>query len=543
VKSRKPQVRRDGPHRARRYGRVSTEDQNEDGATSIPDQDKVTAAYCDRKGWLDGGFTHDEDTGTTTDREHWQAIVADCRAGLVDVVVCAKLNRFARSALAGLQQIDELEHLGVDVVLCDIDLDTSTPAGKAMRTVMLAFAQFDRDNLVDQMAKGQYGKARNGRWPSSRTGAPFGLRVEGTGRDAHLVLDEREAATILKAAELLVDERMDKVAACRTLNALGLLPRKAPRWSPDLLREVMSEPARMGVVIWGKPERIAARSGGTPYGPPTPIPGVPAILTPERFELVQRALHRRTVPNPLAAPRVYALSGRLTSPCGQVYHGRARNDLGTSSYRCKGTKWQAWPDWKPCGCPPLRAEDIEARVWAEVTALLGDENRLRDLAHAYLGMAGEDGQTREGELATLESTIATRQKQLSAEIGSYIRAGLDPEAVASAVEQLQDELAALRRRRDDISRLLEDEQARTSGLDALGQLAAIASGRLAHAGLEMQAEVLALLDVQVTVLDRARTPALHVTGTICSAGILDPASARNPGGQHPRRGSGPASAR
>jgi len=97
-------------------------------------------------------------------------------------------------------------------------------------------------------------------------------------RDARLVLHEQEAATIRKAAELLVDEGRDLASAASTLNALGMLPRKAPRWYPDLLRQVMSERARMGEVIWGKPERISSRNGGTPFGPPTLIPDVPAVL-------------------------------------------------------------------------------------------------------------------------------------------------------------------------------------------------------------------------------------------------------------------------
>jgi hypothetical protein len=254
---------------------------------------------------------------------------------------------------------------------------------------------------------------------------------------------------------------------------------------------------------------------------------------------------RKSAANPLAASRTYPLSLRMNSPCGEVYHGVSRNDIGLIQYKCRGTKWQPWPEWEPCGCTRLRAEDIEARVWAEVTALLSDEARLRDLAHAFLGMTGEDGQSREGELVALESAIGTLQDRLSAGVAGYIKAGLDPEAVASAMEQLEDELAALRRRRDDIARLLADGQARSNSLDELGKLAATAAGRLAGADLALQAEVLALRDVRVTVLDRTRTPALRITGTICSAEIAGQgaSAAGNPDGHHPRRGWGPASAR
>lgn len=79
----------------------------------------------------------------------------------------------------------------------------------------------------------------------------------------------------------------------------------------------------------------------------------------------------------------------MISPCGQLYHGVTRNDVNLNQYKCKGTKWQPWPEWAPCGCPKLKAEDIKARVWAEVVALLSDEARMRELASAYLGLAGQ----------------------------------------------------------------------------------------------------------------------------------------------------------
>jgi hypothetical protein len=68
------------------------------------------------------------------------------------------------------------------------------------------------------------------------------------------------------------------------------------------------------------------------------------------------------------------------------------------------------------------------------------------------------------------------------------------------MEQLQDELAALRRRRDDMARLISDGEARGESLD---QLAATAAGRLAGADLALQAEVLGLLDVRVECLTPA----------------------------------------
>jgi DNA invertase Pin-like site-specific DNA recombinase len=523
---------RQGPIRAAIYSRVSTEDQAEDGTTSLDDQERTCRDHIDRHGWEFAGVWREDGTtgnssGKTFDRPRWQDLEATCYRGEVDAIVCARLSRFSRGGWRGDQKAEELRQAGIGLVLLDVQIDTTTPNGRMMLSVLLAGARWERETIVERLAKGQYGKAREGRWPSARAGAPFGLQVEGTGRDARLVEHEQEAATIRKAAALLVDDRLDIAAACRVLNGLDLLPRKAERWYPDLLRQVMSERARMGEIIWGKTERSASGQ----YGEPTPIPGVPAVLTSARFGLVQLALKRRAVPRPLAPSRVYPLSVRMISPCGLVYHGVTRNDMGLSQYICQGVKSKQRPGWKSCGCTRLKAAEIEARVWAEVTALLSDPERLRELAQAYLGASGEED--REAELDALGRQISHLESRLSAGLANGIRAGLDADALATAVAQVEDELAALRMRRDAIARWVAEGRQRH---DAIGRLAATAPERLASMSLAEQAETLALLEVRVEVLDATKTPALRVTGVIGSSGIPSQ-EPRNPGRETRHRGS------
>lgn len=58
---------------------------------------------------------------------------------------------------------------------------------------------------------------------------------------------------------------------------------------------------------------------------------------------------------------------------------------------------------------------------------------------------------------------------MPARVGAYLRAGVNPQALADAMEQLQDELAALRRRRDDMARLISDGEARGDSGRAAGR--------------------------------------------------------------------------
>lgn len=515
-----------GPKRARRYGRVSTSEQNETGAVSIPDQDTITAAHCERRGWLDGGFAFDEETGTDNDRKHWQELMADCRAGEVDVIVCAKLDRFSRSAREGLNQIHELKQVGVDVVVCDIELDTTTPNGKAMQAMLLVWAQLERDTIIDRMARGAHAKARDGRWPSSPQGAPFGLRVEGAKREARLVLHEQESETIRTAARLILDEGRTLAETCALLNSLGMLPRGGLRkldgqtvpipamWGMHLLRRHLTRPALVGEVYWGTGRTSTGNYGGVQ------IRDVPAVLTRERWEALREAI---TVHGP--APEygmAYPLSGRVVSLCGKRYNGIYRSDRDLRSYKCQGKRGEH--GIPACGCPWYDADPLEARVWGVVCELLGDAGRLTQLAREYLAIESGRAVTQADELAALHEQIAKLEAQLSAGVTAYLRAGIDPDAMAAATKGLQDEMALLRRRRDDIERYQSDTTAQAGAMDQVAKLAQRAAGRLASMNGAQRAEVIRLLDIEVQPLETGRTPALRIRGIVCDSALAsDPA--------------------
>lgn len=512
-----PARRASGPLRAVLYVRVSTEEQARDGTTSLDEQERKCREYAEHRGWeVTAVYREEGATGTTDDRPEWNRLMAAARAGEIGVVVFARWNRVARRVLIGLRIVEKLEAVGVDVAVVEHDLDTTTPIGRVVRVMLLAFAEMERDSLVAQMAAGQYSKARDGRWPTSRAGAPYGLRVEGAGREARLVLCDPEAATVRKAAGLLLDDREDLAGTARILNGLGMLPRKAAAWQPELLRAVMSRRALTGEVIWGK-------TGDC--GDPVLIPGVPAVLSPGRWEAVQVAMTRKRTFE-CNQPRTYPLSLRMTSPCGDLYTGVIRSDIGLAQYRCRSTKWEPWDGWKSCGCVRLNAAETEDRVWDEITGLLSDPDRLRSMARDYLGLDGASLAGQASELEPLGRAIDQLRSRVSDGITRYIRAGIDPEALAGAMDQLQDELAALERRRDDVERHLADQAAGRRRLDRLDELAETAAHRLSDMGTDARTEVIALLDIRVVVLDAGSRPALRMTGEVSDAVLAEP----DPGG-------------
>jgi hypothetical protein len=170
-------------------------------------------------------------------------------------------------------------------------------------------------------------------------------------------------------------------------------------------------------------------------------------------------------------------------------------------------------------CPWHDADPIEDRVWGAVRELLGDLDKLTRLAREYLAIESDRVASQEDELAELSSRIARQEATLATSVTDYMRAGVDPGAMAAATRTLQDEQLALRRRRDDIERYRSDAEAQAGALDRAARMAQRAAGRLASMGPDQRAEVVSLLDIEVVALDSSRTPGLQIRDNLrCRTG-------------------------
>lgn len=517
------------------YLRVSSEAQAAEGTTSLDEQERKCRAHAARRGYeVVGMFREEGFTGTVESRPAWDRLMVAAGHGEFDVVVFLNVGRQARDELAGALMRRDLDWLGVEFEDTETSYDRSTDDGKLIDHLLLGVYAHQRRSLLRTMASGAAGKARRGGWPSS-TATPFGLAKEGKGREAVLVIDEDEALTIELAAKLLVDEGRTVTQVCLALNAAGRLPRHAAAWNSRLLRDMLSQPARKGSVVWGKPRYDGSgKQLWGRYGDPVEIPGVPAVLTEARWDEVQAALARTSISPARSKRAAWPLSG-MAAPCGGHYVGRYRNDADVSQYVCSGTKWRELPGWEPCGCTRLKAEDTEARVWAWVYGLLTDGDRLRQLAADWLDLAGgaeQEGQER--ELARREAAAAAARKKLTDGIANSIRLGLDEEATSQAVGRLQAELRELERSRDELSRWLVQADQRRSGADSLEELATVARERLSETPeLGEMAWVFRILGLTVRVMDQGKMPQLEIRG---DPGSLAEALARNPGTVAPRAG-------
>jgi DNA invertase Pin-like site-specific DNA recombinase len=107
-------------------------------------------------------------TGTKVDRPQFQKLLSILETG--DELIVTKLDRFSRSVSDGLDVIKELSAKGIVVNVLNIGRLDDTPTGKLMLSVFFAFAEFERDMIVQRTQEGKaYARQHN---PSYKDGRP-----------------------------------------------------------------------------------------------------------------------------------------------------------------------------------------------------------------------------------------------------------------------------------------------------------------------------------------------------------------------------------
>ncbi len=130
------------------YARVST------GGQTAENQLLALRAFAGHRGWTATEFTDQGVSGAREKRPALDALLATARARKVDVVGCVKLDRLARSVHHLVAMVSEFEALGVDLVVLDQAIDTTTAAGRLLFHVLAAIAEFERDLIRDRVLAG-----------------------------------------------------------------------------------------------------------------------------------------------------------------------------------------------------------------------------------------------------------------------------------------------------------------------------------------------------------------------------------------------------
>ncbi|HME68646.1 MAG TPA: recombinase family protein [Myxococcota bacterium] len=204
------------PRRVAFYARVSTAEQH------VEPQLHALRGYSEARGltiaeeFIDNGVSGAKDRRPALDR-----LLAAARRRRFDVLACTKLDRLARSVHHLTSLGRELEALGIDLVVLDQSIDTSTPAGRLLFHVLGSIAEFERDLIRERTAAGMRA--------AKRRGAKIGRPRAAVDRVA-LVQGIREGTSVSALARRLgVSRPTIRKLVSTEVARLGVAPRRQAR--------------------------------------------------------------------------------------------------------------------------------------------------------------------------------------------------------------------------------------------------------------------------------------------------------------------------
>jgi len=220
------------------YTRVSTEQGLEQDFNSLDAQYDASQAYIRSQahaGWTllrakydDGGFS-----GGDTERPALQRLLADVRAGKIDVIVVYKVDRLTRSLADFAKLVELFDKHNVSFVSVTQQFNTTTSMGRLTLNVLLSFAQFEREVTSERIRDKISASKRKGLWVGGM--APLGYDT----KDRRITVNEAEADRVRTIFRRYVE-----------LGSLNLL---------------MSDLRKRGIVTKLRTLRSGEKVGGIPF--------------------------------------------------------------------------------------------------------------------------------------------------------------------------------------------------------------------------------------------------------------------------------------
>jgi len=142
-------AKKDSTPRVALYARVSTTDQSTDS------QLLDLRRYVSERGWnIFKEYVDEGISGTKDSRPALNDLMNDARKRRFDVVLVWRFDRFARSTKHLILALEEFRNLGIDFVSYQENIDTSSPLGSAIFTIISAVAQLERDIIAERVKAG-----------------------------------------------------------------------------------------------------------------------------------------------------------------------------------------------------------------------------------------------------------------------------------------------------------------------------------------------------------------------------------------------------
>ncbi len=164
-------MKKEAKKRVAIYARVSTLEKGQDPETQL----LQLREYVERRGFVLTREFIDYASGKTENREQYKAMLDLVRKRSIDIVLVWRYDRFARSTQALVNALNDFRSLGVDFISFQENIDTTTPQGEMIFSIMASLAQFE-SALISERVKAGMARAKAQGKQISRPRLNVGLR-------------------------------------------------------------------------------------------------------------------------------------------------------------------------------------------------------------------------------------------------------------------------------------------------------------------------------------------------------------------------------
>ncbi|NMB01427.1 MAG: recombinase family protein [Firmicutes bacterium] len=316
-----------------------------------------------------GVYADDGITGTKTNREEFQRLLADCEAGKIDIILTKSISRFARNTVDLLETVRHLKELGIEVRFEKERINSLSGDGEVMLTLLASFAQEEIISLSNNVKWGIRKRMEQG-IPNGHFRV-YGYRWEGD----QLVIVPEEAAIVRRIFQNFLDGK-SRLETEREFAAEGITTRDGCRWVDSNLKVVLTNITYTGNLLLQKEyvedpltKKRKKNRGELPqfYVEDTHE----AIIDKETFDYVQAEMARRKELGAFAnkSLNITCFTSKLKcSRCGCSYvrNQRANRNKHTSTYDDTIVVWGCGTRKKKGG--RCSNKDIPERVLREACA-------------------------------------------------------------------------------------------------------------------------------------------------------------------------------
>lgn len=434
--------------RAVLYARVSTDDQRDN--YSIPTQIEDCLKLAGKRGYtIVGGQFVDQRTGLDTvsgngavtayvddftsrelSRPSLDAALNYAETAGFDVLIVHALDRLARDPYIRRTLELEFERRGaiVEYVIGDYD---QTPEGEVRKDLDATFAKWENAKRVERSLRGKRGKAERGLFVAGRP--PFGYVIDSKAAGG-LAIDEKQAEIIRLIFKLYTVDGLsirgiaEKLTSDQTPNHSGLVG-----WGKSSVAKILANTTYIGRCYYNKNQRT---QNGRQLVERDKSKWIEIRVTPivdrALFDAAQAKLQENQLTIRRNPSRFYLLGGMVYCPeCERPYSsqtakaGNQRRAVDAQSYRHRASHGH-------CQNRQISARRLEPIVWAEITNLLLDPDKLRN---GYERSLDQQKARYARHLSYLE-TLGQKRVKLEQRRDNLTQAYIDPDIPMTKAEYL-----------------------------------------------------------------------------------------------------------